>query len=59
MNKAQKRAIEQAIANLEDNLFRYKFAEQQHPGSKTGNGAPYTEVIEEHKRQIAELKEPA
>jgi len=57
MNKLQIKAIHKEISFLEDNMYRYKMAEARTPGSKTGNGVPFKQIIEEHQRDIALLKE--
>lgn len=56
MNDAQKDAVRSAIANLEDNMYRYRLAESRKPGQITGNGEKFSEVIADHARRIAELK---
>ena len=56
MNKAQQDVIERAIVNYQDDLYRYSMAEKKHPGSKTGNGEPFTDIIAELTHKIAELR---
>jgi hypothetical protein len=57
MNTAQIEAIKTAIANLEDNRYRYHLAEQRKPGQVSGNGEKFSAIIADHDRRIAELKQ--
>jgi hypothetical protein len=57
MNTAQIEAIKTDIANLEVNRNRYQWAEKREPGQVTGNGVKFTDVIADHDRRIAELKQ--
>ena len=57
MNAEGLTAIKDAIGNLQDNRYRYALAESANPGSVTGNGKPFTEVIARLDRLILKLKE--
>ncbi len=55
MNEAQKRAVESAIANVQDDLLRAKWAQRRDPNWKSGNGETIDEVIAGYEKHLAEL----
>lgn len=57
LTRAQWQALESAISNVEDNLYRYKLQYQRDPNSKTGNDEPISNIILKLEAQLAELKE--
>lgn len=57
MNTTQRRAIDYAISNANDNLYRYERGYEADNKAKTGNDVPFAEIIEKLKKEIADLKE--
>ena len=56
MNEAQQQAINDAIANSQDNLYRFRLQQKAMPNWVTGNGEPIATVIEYWEKQVAQLK---
>ena len=56
LNAAGVKAIESAIGNHRDNLYRYEMAEGAKPGQVTGNGMPFADVIRHIKSAILDLE---
>jgi hypothetical protein len=56
LNDAQRRAIESAIANAEDNLARANAMMKLNPGWVSGNGEPILEVIFRYERELRRLR---
>lgn len=55
MNEAAKRAIQNELSNVEDNLYRYKHFGK--PTDTTGNGETYASIIEQLEIQRGELRD--
>lgn len=58
INGLQRRAINNAISNTEDNLYRCKMQAKRDPEYKTGNGVSISEMVSRLEAELAELKEP-
>lgn len=56
MNQAQRRAIETAIGNAADNLYRAKLQKKRDPNWVSGNDETIDEVITQYQKQINDLK---
>jgi hypothetical protein len=54
MNKAGEKAIKSALANVEDNLYRYKNFGR--PDDRTGNGELFSDVIKSLENERDQLK---
>lgn len=57
MNDAQKRALQNAIANAGDNLARARMQQQADPNWVSGNEESIDEVVAEYQRHYDELRE--
>ena len=57
MNETQRRIINSAIINLEDDLHRAKLSRKLDPGWKSANEESIDEVIAGYEKTLAELKE--
>lgn len=57
LNDAQRRALQSAIANAEDNLFRARHTMRHQPDWKSGNGEPIAQIVAEYEGHLAALKE--
>ena len=55
MNEAARKAISSALANVEDNLYRYKHFGK--PSDRTANGETFALVIEKLERERDELRD--
>ncbi len=56
MNNAQKNAIQQAIDNLNDSLYRAQMTAKRNPHWKSGNDEPIANIIAGYEKAIAELE---
>ena len=56
MNNAQRRAIESAISNVSDNLYRFKLQRDRDPNWKSGNDEPIDDIILKLEAELAELQ---
>jgi hypothetical protein len=56
LNETQRRAIDSAIANAEDNLARARRQMQRDPRWVSGNGEPILEVIYAYERELRQLR---
>jgi len=54
MNKAARQAIEDALSNVEDNLFRYSHF--GNPWGRTANGETYGSIVTSLEKQRNQLK---
>lgn len=57
LNAAQRRAIENAISYVEENLFRARHTARHQPDWKSGNGEPIAQIVAEYEAHLAALKE--
>lgn len=56
MNDLQKKAIQDAIDNVEDNLYRARLAQNRNPLWTSGNGEPIADVIAGYENRLKRLR---
>ena len=57
MNEAQRRAIQSAIGNMQDNLYRARMQKRADPSWVSGNGETIDQVIAGYQKELDHLQE--